>query len=94
MWTDEKVEYQLRYPVLWGKDSNFQVDKLEFRCPTTGDIMDLGVSPKMSDMIEIAGKCVDHEGGSQLIKKLHPSDGVKVAELMGNFLGDGLETGE
>lgn len=86
-WENEKKVIKLQYPVKWGEEP---VSEIEFRAMRTEDILELEFEAgkmKTRQFIEIAGRICEHEGGEILIKSLHPSDSMKIIELVGNFMG-------
>ena len=92
-WKDDRKSIKLEYPITWGKDSQVAVTELSFRAPKAKDIMDIGQDIKFGAMIEIAGNCVDHEGGSMIIEELHAKDAIAVVGVIGDFLADSPKTG-
>lgn len=80
---------ELKDPVEFGSE---KVQKLEFRTPKMGDIKQLKLSdPSISDIMGLASRL---SGVSiQVMDRLSIEDGMKVAELMGNYLNPSQKTG-
>ena len=90
-WENEVKKIKLNYPVKWGEEP---VSEVEFRAMRTEDILELEFESgkmKTKQFIEIAGNICKHEGGVTLLKMLHPSDSMKIIELVGNFIGGSQE---
>jgi len=77
-------------PLKWGKEL---IKELEFRRPKGKDIRHISLPPTLEEVMEVAGKCVNHPSGSILFDELDGYDYLKVGEVVGGFLGSGPEIG-
>lgn len=93
-WEEERSEVKLKYPVKWGEE---KVQSLSLRPLMAKDLMDFKINTtgemSFGQLLEIAGRLCDHEGGMSLIKVLHGTDAMAVASKVGDFLGESQETG-
>lgn len=84
----ETREVKLSNPVMFGTE---KIAALVFRQAKAKDFRDMPITPKVGDMLDIAAKLSGQP--PSVIDMLSPKDMAEVMKIMGEFMGDGLETG-
>jgi hypothetical protein len=80
---------KLAFPIENGTE---KVVQLEIRKPLAGDLRGMGRDMGMDEMMTLASRCSGYP--PSVIEKLDLSDFQKVAEVLGNFMEAGLQTGQ
>jgi len=86
---NREVIVKLEYHVEWGSE---MIEEITLRRPLAGDIEHLSDKPTMKELLIVASKCSQHPPA--LIKRIDAKDALKLVEVIGDFLGSGLETGD
>ncbi len=84
----ELREVKLSDPIMFGTE---KIETLNFRKAKAKDFRDMPITPKVGDMLDIAAKLSSQP--PSVIDMLSPKDMAEVMKIMGEFMGDGLETG-
>lgn len=80
------VTIKLEYPIEWGSET---ITEIVLRRPKTKHIKHLGAKSTMSEVLLIAAKCSGI--APAMLGEFDAKDGIKIAETIQDFLGDGLE---
>jgi len=80
---------KLEYPISWGEET---ISEIEIKRPKGKHMRKLGGNVTMDEMLEIAQKCSAQP--KSVFDEMDGQDVLKVAEVIGDFLGSGQKTGE
>lgn len=83
------VTYELIYPFSFGKTS---VTEIIMRRPKAKDIEHMSTSPTFKELMIVCSKISAHP--KPLIDMIDAEDALALAEIVGDFLDSGRETGE
>lgn len=82
------LKYQLKYPIKW---DDKEVIEVEIRRPKGKHLKKLGGNMNMNSIMGIAANVSDYTPA--FFDELDGADYIGVSEVIGDFLGDGQETG-
>ncbi len=77
-------KYKLKKSLQFGDET---ITELSFRDPVAGDIYHFSDKVTMKDLLELASNLSGYP--PSILKNLKLSDAMKIAEMMGKFMGDG-----
>lgn len=83
------ITMQLDYPIEWGEEG--MVKEIEFKRLKGKHIKGIGTDVSMEVIFKLAGKSSGYP--PSFFDELDAADCGKVSEVIGNFLGNGQETG-
>lgn len=84
-----EIRVPLEYPLKWGEET---ITEIVLQRPKAKDIKHLGKDVTMDDLLKIASKCSKTEMSK--IEELDAEDAVRIADVVGDFLGSGRGTGD
>ncbi len=83
------MKIKLKHPITHGAET---ITELELRRPKAKDMRDLPLQGMgMDHMLDLAGRCAGQP--PSVINELDIEDVMQVAEVVGNFMTNGLPTG-
>lgn len=82
------TKIKLKHPIQYGSET---IHELDMRRPKAKDLRGLPIKMEMDHMLTLAGRCSAQP--DSVINELDFEDMMSVVEVLGNFIGSSLPTG-